>query len=159
MFVLLFVFVFRVSTCHNVLDVEYSEKIVSDRKDDWFGRSLAKSYHKLVIGAPKDDNRRGSVMMADESVRVKGPAGGEDFGDHVDVNQQFMVVSGKRPFSVYVFSPYSPYDMVANIPIDGGVHSLVISDDNTIAVSYKDYILHNWLTIYEYDFFFLFFKQ
>ena len=44
-------------------------------------------YQKLVIGAPLDDNMRGSIMV-DEGVRVKGPAGGRLFGLRgVDVNQ------------------------------------------------------------------------
>ena len=146
MFLLLFVFVVRLSTCHAV-DVEYREKVLSGRKGDWFGVSLATSYHMLVIGA-----RSGSVMV-DEGVRVKGPDGGDDFGEHVDVNQQFMVVSGHEPLSffVYVYQSYSPYNMVARFPSTGYVWSLVISDDNTIAVSQYDNNYDGWLTIYHYD--------
>ena len=59
MFALLFVFAVRLSTCHNLIDVEYSDEIVSDHKSDSFGESLATSHHKLVIGAPWDDNLRG----------------------------------------------------------------------------------------------------
>ena len=87
MFLLFFLFFVRLSTCHNVVDVEYSHRVVSDHKGDWFGVSLATSHHKLVIGAPWDDNNRGSVMV-DEGVRVKGPAGGEGFGRSVAVNKR-----------------------------------------------------------------------
>ena len=140
----LLVIVVHLTTCH-VVDVEYREKVVSDRKSDGFGKSLATSHHKLVIGAPFDNNDRGLVIV-DEGVRVTGPAGGWNFGRYVDVNQQFMVVSGAHPFSVYVYQSNSPYDMVARLPIDGWVDSVVISDDNTIAVSHD-----NMLTIYQYD--------
>ena len=152
MFMLLFVFAFHLPTCHNAVDIEYSDKVVSDHKGDGFGRSLATSHHKLVIGAPSDNKWRGSVVV-DEGVRVKGPADGRDFGRYVDVNQQFMVVSGRQPDSVYVHQSYSPYDMVARIAIDDWMYSLVISDDNTIAVShyYCDNNHANWLTIYHYD--------
>ena len=142
----LFVFVVHFSTCH-ILDVEYSERVVSDHKHDGFGYSLATSYHKLVIGAPWDDNKRGSVMV-DDGVRVKGPAGGKDFGKSVDLNHQFMVVSGR--YSVYVYQYNSPYDMVARLPMDGQVWFLVISDDNTIAVSYPLYPGY-LIAIYQYD--------
>ena len=73
MFMLLFVLVVHLclSTCH-FHDVEYSEKVVSDQKGDFFGWSLATSYQKLVVGALKDGH--GSVMV-DEGVRVKAPAG------------------------------------------------------------------------------------
>ena len=145
----LFVFVVHSSTCHN-LDVEYSERVVSDHKGDLFGFSLATSHHKLVIGAPFDDNSRGSIMV-DKSVRVKGPEDGLWFGLRIDVNQHFMVVSAQHPYSVYVYQSNSPYDMVARLPLDGHVWSLVISDDNTIAVSHYDYHDGNWLTIYQYD--------
>ena len=51
-----------------------------------------------------------------------------------------MVVGGLEPYFVYVYQAYSPYDMVAKIHIDsyklGFVTSLVISDDNTIAVTH-----------------------
>ena len=136
---MLFVFVVRLATCHNILDVEYTEKIVSDRKDDGFGSSLATSYQKLVIGAPHVDlsDAPGSVMV-DEGVRVKGPKGGKGFGECVDVNQQFMVVSEQQPYSVYLHQSYGPYNMVVQFPMDGYVHSLVISEDNTIAVSHAD---------------------
>ena len=145
----LFVFVVHSSTCH-ILDVEYSERVVSDHKDDWFGNSLATSHHKLVIGAPTDDNSRGSVMV-DEGVRVKGPEGGKHFGSSVDVNQQFIVVSGEKSSPVYAYQSNSPYEMVTRLPMDGQVWSLVISDDNTIAVSHYDINNKNWLTIYQYD--------
>ena len=90
----------HLTTCQG-LDVEYSARLVSDHKGDAFGWSLATSYRKLVIGAPPspmDKNKRGSVMV-DEGVRVKGPAesDGKYFGEYVDVNQQFMVVSGENP--------------------------------------------------------------
>ena len=147
----MFLFVFTVhlclSTCH-VVDVEYRDKIVSDHKYDWFGRNLATSYHKLVIGALNDDNHRGSVMV-DEGMRVKGPDDENYFGMHIDVNQQFMLVSDS--YSVYVYQSHSPYDMVARFPKDSRVHSLVISDDNTIAVSHYDDNYDNWLTIYQFD--------
>ena len=52
MFGLLLVFAVQLSTCHNAVDVEYSKKIVSDRKGDAFGYSLATSNHKLVVGVP-----------------------------------------------------------------------------------------------------------
>ena len=138
MFALLLVSAVHLSTCHNVLDVEYSERVVSDHEGDLFGYSWATSCHKLVIGAPWDDNTRGSVMV-DDGVRVKGPAGDRFFGYNVDVNQQFMVVSGgQHPYSMYVYQSQSSYDMVAKIPMDGCITSLVISDDNTIAVSHSD---------------------
>ena len=147
---LFFVFVIHLSTCHAV-DVEYTKQVVSDHEGDRFGKSLATSYHKLVIGAPGDDNCRGSVMVG-EVRHVKGPAGGEDFGDFVDVNQQFMVVSGQRPYFVYVYQSNSPYNLVAKLPMDGYVMSLVISDDNTIAVSHYDNNHHvDLLTIYQFD--------
>ena len=57
----LFLFVVRL-TCHAV-DVEYSEKVVSDHELDGFGWSLATSHHRLVIGAPYDYNWHGSVMV------------------------------------------------------------------------------------------------
>ena len=113
----LFVYVLRLSTCLAV-DVQYTERVVSDHEGDGFGWSLTTSYHKLVIGSPVDDNLRGSVMV-DEGVRVKGPAGGKYFGWRVDVNQQFMVVSGEYPNSVYVHRSNSPYNMVARLPMDG----------------------------------------
>ena len=89
--------------------------------------------------------------MAD-SLQVRGPADGELFGWSVDVNEQFMVVSAWEPDSVYVYQSYSPYDMVAKLPVGGRVRvwSLVISEDNTIAVSYEKYPDH-WLTIYNFD--------
>ena len=147
---LFFVFVVHLSTCHAV-DVEYSKQIVSDHEGDRFGKSLATSYNELVIGAPGDDNCRGSVMV-DEGVWVKGPAGGENFGEYVDVNQQFMVVSGQCPYSVYVYQSDSPYDMLARFPMDGYVMSLALSDDNTIAVShYVSNTRRFLLTIYQYD--------
>ena len=149
MMLLLFVSIVCLSTCHAV-EVEYSKKIASDRKGDWFGTSLATSHHKLVIGAPYDDNQRGSIIV-DESVRVKGPAGGENFGLDVDVNQHFMVVSAFKPNTVYVYQPNSPYNMVAKFPLDGWVYSVVISDDNTIAVSHLDHNEDGSLTIYQYD--------
>ena len=93
MYMLLFVFVLNLSFCHDIVDVEYSEKVVSDRKGDGFGSSLATSLHKLVVGAKHDDNWRGSVTVwswFSQSVRVKGPSGGMYFGEHVDVNQQLM---------------------------------------------------------------------
>ena len=154
---LLFVSVAHISTCHAV-EVEYSKKIVSDRKHDGFGNSLATYHNKLVIGAPDDDNDRGSVIM-DEGVRVKGPEGGELFGRYVDVNQQFMVAGSLKPYLyVYVYQSYSPYNMVAKIHTDsyewGYVTTLVISDDNTIAVTHWSYHSHSYnyyLTIYQYD--------
>jgi len=149
--VLFVLVVHLLSTCHTILDVEFCERVVSDHKGDGFGYSLATSYHKLVIGAPWDDNRRGSVIV-DKGVRVKGPEGLQWFGWHVDVNQQFMVVIGQDQ-SVYVHQSNSPYDMVARFPLDDGyVYDLVISDDNTIAVSHYDKYVHAyWLTIYHYD--------
>ena len=145
-FELFFVFAVRLSTCLAV-DVEYSEKVVSDHKRDGFGWSLATSYHKLVIGAPRDDLWRGSVMV-EEGVRVKGAW---SFGDHVDMNQQFMVVSCRDPYRVNVYQSNSPYDLVASFPMmDDYVCSLVISDDNTIAVSNYDHS-NSWLTIYQYE--------
>ena len=151
---MLFVFVVRLSTCHNV-NVEFSKKLVSDRKGDGFGYSLATSQHKLVIGAPFADlwsttDYPGSVMV-DESVRVKGPEGGKGFGGCVDVNQHFMVVSGFEPSSVYVYKSDSPHNMVARFPMDSYVYFLVISDDDTIAVSHRDNNRDYWLTIYQYD--------
>ena len=150
MLALLLISVVRLSTCHNILDVEYSERVFSDTEGDGFGFSLATSHHKLVIGAP-NDNGRGSVMV-DDHVRVNGPEDGNSMGLHVDVNQQFMVVSGefRAAYYVYVYQSNSCYDMVASFPIDGEVYSLVISDDNTIAVSYSDSMAY-WLTIYHYD--------
>ena len=146
----LFVLVAHISNCLAV-DVEYSEKIVSDHKGDWFGVSLATFDHKLVIGAPEDYNSRGSVMV-DKGLRVKGPAGGWLFGEHVDVSQQFMAMTGQRPYSVYVYQSHSPYDMVARFPMDGYVMSLAISDDNTIAVSHYVSNTHCFLlTIYQFD--------
>ena len=147
---LLFVFAFHLSTCHNAVDIEYSEKVVSDHKYDAFGYSLATSHHKLVIGAPYDDDYRGSVMV-DEGVRVKGPVGEWEqcFGTNVDVNQQFMVMSGT--YFVYVYQSHSPYDMVAKLSFDNEVYSVVISDDNTIAVSHFEDNLGWVLTIYQYD--------
>ena len=145
-----FVFVVHSSTCHN-LDVEYIKRVVSDHTADAFGVSLATSHQKLVVGAPLDDNNRGSVLV-DEGVRVKGPEDGRAFGLHVDVNQQFMVVSGYQPYFVYVYQSHSPYDIVARFPMGGDVYALVISDDNTIAVFHYDDNNHgNWLTIYQYD--------
>ena len=41
--------------------------------------------------------------------------------------------------------------MVARFAIDSPVYSLVISDDNTIAVSHYDNKYDGWLTIYHYD--------
>ena len=121
---LLFAFVAHFSTCHYVLDVEYSKRIVNDRKGDWFGYSLATSHHRLVIGAAFDDDERGSVVV-DDGVRVKGPEVGLDFGRYVDVNQQFMVVNGRYPSFVYVHQSYIPYNMVARLPIDGNFCSPV----------------------------------
>ena len=92
---------------------------------------------------------RGSVIV-DDGVRVKGPEDGQWFGAFVDVNQQFMVVSGVLTNSVYVYQSYSPYDMMAQFSINGYVSSLEISDDNTIAVSHYSNHGH-WLTIYQYD--------
>ena len=147
MFLLLFVFAVHLSTCH-VIDVEYRDKVVSDHKGDGFGVSLATSHHKLVIGAPWG----GGSVMVDEGVRVKGPEGSFRFGSDVDVNQYFMVVSGyDNPSFVYVYQSYSPYNMVARIPINGEVYSIVISDDNTIAVSHGYYDHDYLLTIYHYD--------
>ena len=80
---LLCVSVVRLSTCLAV-EVEYSKKIVSDHKGDEFGKSLASSHHKLVIGAPWDNGRRGSVVV-EEGVRVERPEGGGFFGESVDV--------------------------------------------------------------------------
>ena len=155
MFGLLLVFVVRLSTCHNTVDVEYSEKVISDRKNDWFGNSLATSGHMLVVGAPMDDNHRGSITVMEDGVRVrvKGPEkGGEHFfGYMVDVNQHFMVVNEYYPMYVYVYQYHSPYDMVARIPTgDAFIDDIVISDDNTIAVSLLEYH-DNWLAIYQYD--------
>ena len=63
-----------------------------------------------------------------------------------------MVVSVYHPNLVYVYHSNSPYDMVARFPFDDYVYSLVISDDNTIAVSHDDYINRCYsLTIYQYD--------
>ena len=69
--------------------------MVSDHQDDGFGYSLSTSYKKLVIGALWDNNGRGSVMVVD-GVRINAPQG-MFFGGCVDVNQQFIVVSGQRP--------------------------------------------------------------
>ena len=147
---LLCVSVVHLSTCLAV-EVEYSKKIVSDREGDEFGYSLATSHHKLVIGAPWYNGRRGSVVV-DEGVRVERPADGWMFGDNVDVNQQFMVVNVYHPNSVYVYQSHSPYNMVARLPMDDHVMSLVISDDNTIAVCHNDYNNCCYsLTIYQYD--------
>ena len=82
---------------------------------------------------------------------VKGPEGGWYFGNHIDVNQQFMVVSGRQPYSVHVYQSNSPYNMVARMPVGEFVWSLVISDDNTIAVSHGEKNHGYWLTIYHYD--------
>ena len=100
MFAFLLVTAVHLSTCHEILDVEYSERVVSDHRGDWFSVSLATSNHKLVIGAPYDDIRRGSIIV-DDGVRVNGPAGGLLFGRYVDVNQQFMVVSDYHGVYVY----------------------------------------------------------
>ena len=81
---------------------------------------------------------------------MKGPEDGVLFGWCVDSNQEFMVVGDYGTYSVYVYQSYSPYNLLARIPIDGGVYSIVISDDNTIAVSHDDFY-DNWLTIYQYD--------
>ena len=143
-------FVVHMSTCHIAVDVEYSKKIVSDRKGDAFGYSLATSNHKLVVGAPWDDNYHVSVMV-NGGVRVKGPEYGALFGWCVDLNQDFIVVgdSGEDGIGVHVYQSYSPYNLMARIPIDGNVYSIVISDDNTIAVSHDDFS-DKWLTIYQY---------
>ena len=66
-----------------------------------FGWSLATSHHKLVVGAPFDNKRRGSIMV-DDGVRIYGPRNGM-FGVGVDLNKQFMVVDGWNPASVYVY--------------------------------------------------------
>ena len=67
MFMLLFVFAVQLSICHAV-DVEYSEKVVSDHTGDGFGESLATSYQQLVIGAPNDGEHESGSVMVDEGV-------------------------------------------------------------------------------------------
>ena len=148
-FVVLFVFVVRQSTCR-LVDVEYSEKLVSDHKGDLFGWSLATSHNKLVIGAPWDDNKRGSIMV--DKVRVNGPEASFGYGTFVSVNQQFTIASGEYNESIYVHQSCSPYNIVATFPTYGNhVNSVVISDDNTVAVSYNDDNYNYWLTIYQYE--------
>ena len=82
---------------------------------------------------------------------MKGPEDGRWFGANVDANNQFMVVSGFYPNFLHVYQSYSPYNMVAKFPLDGVVYSLVISDDNTVAVSHDVNHHHTSLTIYQYD--------
>ena len=62
-----------------------------------------------------------------------------------------MVVNGYEPYSLYVYQSYSPYNIVARVPLNGGVFSVVISDDNTMAVSHDDYDHAHVVSIYHYD--------
>ena len=159
MFISVFAFIVRLSTCVAVVDVEYSFKYSyegqSDHKGDAFGASLSTFNHKLVIGAPGYNNHRGSITVMPDGLQVRGPAGGKWFGGSVDMNQEFMVVSGYPDMFVYKSS--SPYNMVAMIPIGGCspvnalVIALVISDDNTIAILHEEDNSDFWLTIYQYD--------
>ena len=84
---------------------------------------------------------------------MRGPADGVFFGSSVDINEQFMVVTGWKHSScyVYVYQSNSPYRMVATSPLDGhDIHSVVLSDDNTVAVTHEDYG-HYRLTVYSFD--------
>ena len=158
MFVLLFVSIIHLSPCVAVADVEYSFKYSyegqSDHEHDYFGFSLATSNHKLVVGAPAYHDGRGSITVMPDGLQVRGPPGGVLFGESVDMNQEFMIVSGYPDMFVYKSS--SPYNMVAKIPIGGLPPSLittaaVISEDNTIAIMHVDDHKDYWLTIYQYD--------
>ena len=88
--------------------------------------------------------------MVDGGVWLNGPGDGLLFGECVGTNQNFIVASGRIPFAVYVYEAYSPYNLVARLPFHGRVFAVVISDDNTIAVSYPDSSSY-WLAIYNYD--------
>ena len=161
MFALFFVFIIHLSPCVAVVDVEYSFKYSyegqSDHEHDYFGFSLATSNHKLVVGAPGTETRqrqRGSITVMPNGLEVRGPAGEKNFGESVDINQEFMVVSGHPDMFVYKAS--SPFNMVAKIPIGRLPYraiatSVVISDDNTIAIVRPDDNCEYWLTIYQYD--------
>ena len=127
-----------------VVEVEFIDKVVGDHKYDGFAVSLATSYGKLAIGAPWGNNERGSVMV-DQGMRINGPRQGRAFGAEVDVNQHFIVVSGR--YSVYVHESNSPYNLKAKLPMDGFVRDAIISEDNTIAVSNSNKVV----VIFHYD--------
>ena len=112
------------------LDVEYAYKILSDHKGDNFAASLSTSFKEIVIGAPRDNKGRGSVM--NNGIRLHPPQGNY-FGNHVHSNKEFVVVVGHQPHTVYVYGSNSP-DLKAMFPLKKLIADVVISDDNTIAV-------------------------
>ena len=138
--------VVEVEYTDKVVEVEYTDKVVSAHKGDSFGSALATSYRKLVIGAPVDKEGSGSIIP-EENIRIYAPQPQTYFGTSVDVNQHFIVASALEPHSVYVYDSNSPYTLKARLPVDF-VSDVVISDDNTIAVSHYD---ENMVTIFVYE--------
>ena len=120
-------------------DIQYSRKIVSDTEDDHFAYSLATSSKRLIISAPYGDN--GNYVLVEPGVKVHAPQG-DLFGLHLDVNEHFLVASGRRPHSVYVFSSA----LVPRIPVDGPVKDVKVLDDNTIIIVTYDHLL-----VYNFD--------
>merc|ERR1711962_137430 len=136
----------QLSLCGCVVDVEYAYKVTSDHYRDWFGMSLSTSNRKIVIGASWDNNDNSGSIMVEKGVRIKAPQG-RWFGHHVDINQQFIVASGADPYTVYVYESNSPYKLVAQFRVDDWVFAVVISDENTIAVSDR----RSMVTVFVYD--------
>ena len=158
MFVILFLsIILHLSTCVAVVDVEYSFKYSyegqSDHEGDLFGASLSTFNHKLVVGAPGYNDFQGSITVMPDGLQVRGPEDGKDFGGSVDMNQEFIVVSGHP--DVFVYKSSSPYNLVAKFPScglnDQELGAVVISDDNPIFISHVDENYDKWLSIYKYD--------
>ena len=137
------VFITQLSLVVCVVEVEYDHKIVSDRRADGFGSSLSTYHGQIVVGAPYDNLGRGSVVV---ETRINPPRG-RNFGEIVDVNEHFIVVSGRAPYSVYVYEAKSPHNLKARIPLYADVMDVVISDESTIVVCDALY----QLTIFVYD--------
>ena len=132
----LLVIIFSVQHLHECVDedIQFSHRVVSGKKGDLFAVSLSTSFHRLVVGAPWDNDKKGS-MMVEDGLKIGAPQG-KEFGWQVDVNQQFIVVSGQSPESVYVFTSTDPYYLKATLPVDIGfsVEDVIVAEDKTIVV-------------------------
>jgi len=125
----------------DVLDVEYSWRILGDEPNDLLGFSLATSRGKLAVGAPG-----GRYVMVGMGKGDRVHYHGEDFGKYVAVNQHFLVVRGDK-CSVHVYDSNS-LDFQAKITTSGRISGIAMSERSTIAIMETE---GKAVRVYEYD--------
>jgi len=161
---ILFALLFNLNVCCST-ELQYTHKITSGVKGDWFGLGIEAKHNQVVVGAPVrgggDDGELppGGIMVR-KNLWLQGPSGTKYLNVGA-MNEHYIVAGGfvgddfdKLDGFLYIYSATEPYDLKAQIPVfkksnPWSMPGVAIGDDNTIVVPTTSSVTS--VQVYAYD--------